>query len=65
MISVDLKVYCNDCPHFEPVASKFYADNSVYYTAIECKNKLKCHLIEVYLRSEMKKEDHGQSEHVN
>lgn len=65
MISVDLKVYCDGCPHFEPVASKFYADNSICYTSIECENKQKCNLIEAYLRCEMEKEDHGQSENVN
>ena len=65
MIAVDLKVYCNDCPHFEPVASKLYANDSSCYMAIECENKRKCDNIELYLRCEMKKEDHGQSENVN
>ena len=64
MISLDLKSYCNNCPHFEPVTSKVYAD-SICYTAIECENKQKCDCIEIYLIGEMEKEDHGKSENVN
>ena len=62
MISVDLKIYCNNCPHFEPVDSKIYADNRPLYTIIECGNKRKCDLIEAYLKNEMQKEDHDSYE---
>lgn len=62
MISVDLKVYCNNCPHFEPVGLKVYADNTSLYTIIECENKQTCNLIEAYLKNEMEKEDHSSYE---
>lgn len=62
MVSVDLKVYCNNCPHFEPVGLKVYADNASLYTIIECENKQMCSLIEAYLKSEMQKGDHSSYE---
>lgn len=62
MVSVDLKTYCNNCPHFEPVSSKVYSDNRSLYTIIECENREKCNLIEAYLMCEMQKEDHGSYE---
>lgn len=62
MISIDLKVYCNNCPHFEPVSSKIYSDNRSLYTIIECENREKCNLIEAYLKNEMEKEDHSSHE---
>ena len=65
MVSVDLKVYCNNCPHFEPAASKNYADNRLLYTSVKCENKQKCDSIEIYLRCEMEKEDHEQNGNVN
>ena len=62
MISVDLKVYCNNCPHFEPVGLKVFAANTSLYTIIECENKQTCNLIEAYLKNEMQKEDHSSYE---
>lgn len=62
MVSLDLKVYCNNCPHFEPVSLKVYADNTSLYTIIECENKQKCSLIEAYLKSEMQREGHSSYE---
>lgn len=58
MVSVDLKTYCNNCPHFEPVSSKVYSDNRSLYTIIECENRRKCDRIEAYLKRKMEKEDH-------
>lgn len=57
MITLDIELYCNNCPDFEPDVDipclhSSYGDKQIYNTFIRCKNRNKCKTIYDYLKGE-------------
>ena len=42
MIELDVCEFCHDCPNFEPVTEKLWADYKVFQTIVTCSNMNLC-----------------------
>lgn len=50
MIDLVVKDYCHNCPSFEAVTEKLFADCKVIGTYIRCENAEQCQCIENYIK---------------
>lgn len=56
MIKLNIEDYCQDCPMFEAVTDKLYANCTVLTTYVTCKNKEICNKIKIYLEAKQDEE---------
>lgn len=56
MIKLNIEDYCQDCPMFDAVTDKLYANCTVLTTYVTCKNKEICNKIKIYLEEKQDEE---------
>lgn len=59
MIELNVEEYCHNCPNFEPVINRLFADNKCQGTVIICRDKFTCNSIKSYLKDVATREKHS------
>lgn len=58
MISLDVENYCQECPKFEPVCTKYYYGTGNATTYVSCKHKGVCANLKQYIEQQIARKEH-------
>lgn len=56
MITLHKATYCENCPEFEAVTEKLYADGQIVQTKVYCKNINTCRRIYKHIKEQAERE---------
>lgn len=59
MIKLNVEQYCHNCPNFEPVINRLFADNKCQDVVIICGDKFRCDSIKSYLKESDARKKHS------